>query len=183
MSGRYLVCVKCVLLNRRNAPNKTTSKKTICKGCVENSFILLFAGTLFIIKKSVQGRNQQFANDVLRIVSLQFVLFAGTLFIKKKKSMQGLNQQFFVASIHLTSGCYWLWNECWKSVWNECWECAQEVLMRQTFHGDTQLARFIIVNIGKEPHSSYCQEKTSNLAAFFFWERERGTQSIEIANG
>lgn len=149
MSGRYLVCVKCVLLNRHNAPNKTTSKKTICKWCVENSFIVLFAGTLFIIKKSVQG----------------------------------LNQQFFVASIHLTSGCYWLWNECWKSVWNECWECAQEVLMRQTFHGDTQLARFIIVNIGKEPHSSYCQEKTSNLAAFFFWERERGTQSIEIANG
>lgn len=149
MSGRYLVCVKCVLLNRRiNAPNKTTSKKTICKGCVENSFIILFAGTLFI-----------------------------------KKNMQGLNQQFFVASIHLTSGCYWLWNECWKSVWNECWECAQEVLMRQTFHGDTQLARFIIVNIGKEPHSSYCQEKTSNLAAFFFLERERGTQSIEIANG
>lgn len=131
----------------------------------------------------MQGLNQQFANDVLRIVSLQFVLFACTLFIKKK-SMQGLNQQFFVASIHLTSGCYWLWNECWKSVWNECWECAQEVLMRQTFHGDTQLARFIIVNIGKEPHSSYCQEKTSNLAAFFFfWERERGTQSIEIANG
>lgn len=148
MSGRYLVCVKCVLLNRRNAPNKTTSKKTICKGCVENSFIILFAGTLFI-----------------------------------KKNMQGLNQQFFVASIHLTSGCYWLWNECWKSVWNECWECAQEVLMRQTFHGDTQLARFIIVNIGKEPHSSYCQEKTSNLAAFFFFERERGTRSIEIANG
>lgn len=183
MSGRYLVCVKCVLLNRHNAPNKTTSKKTICKGCVENSFIILFAGTLFIKKKSVQGLNQQFANDVLRIVSLQFVLFACTLFIKKK-SMQGLNQQFFVASIHLTSGCYWLWNECWKSVWNECWECAQEVLMRQTFHGDTQLARFIIVNIGKEPHSSYCQEKTSNLAAFFFfWERERGTQSIEIANG
>lgn len=143
MSGRYLVCVKCVLLNRRNAPNKTTSKKTICKGCVENSFIVLFAGTLFI-----------------------------------KKSMQGLNQQFFVASIHLTSGCYWLWNECWKSVWNECWECAQEVLMRQTFHGDTQLARFIIVNIGKEPHSSYCQEKTSNLAAFFFWERERERNSI-----
>lgn len=140
MSGRYLVCVKCVLLNRRSAPNKTTSKKTICKGCVKNSFI---------------------------------VLFAGTLFMKKKKSVQGLNQQFFVASIHLTSGCYWLWNECWKSVWNECWECAQEVLMRQTFHGDTQLARFIIVNIGKEPHSSYCQEKTSNLAAFFFFLRER----------
>lgn len=84
MSGRYLVCVKCVLLNRRNAPNKTTSKKTICKGCVENSFIILFAGTLFIKKKSVQGLNQQFANDVLRIVSLQFVLFPGTLFIKKK---------------------------------------------------------------------------------------------------
>lgn len=81
MSGRYLVCVKCVLLNRSNAPNKTTSKKTICKGCVENSFIILFAGTLFIKKKSVQGLNQQFANDVLRIVSLQFVLFAGTLFI------------------------------------------------------------------------------------------------------
>lgn len=177
MFGRYLVCVKCVLLNRRSAPNKTTSKKTICKGCVKNSFIVLFAGTLFIKKKkSVQGLNQQFANDVLRILSLQFVLFACTLFIKKK-SMQGLNQQFFVASIHLTSGCYWLWNERWKSVWNECWECAQEVLMRQTFHGDTQLARFIIVNIGKEPHSSYCQEKTSNLAAFFFL-RERKRNSI-----
>lgn len=58
MSGRYLVCVKCVLLNRRNAPNKTTSKKTICKGCVKKSFILLFAGTLFIKKKKKCARSE-----------------------------------------------------------------------------------------------------------------------------
>lgn len=58
MSGRYLVCVKCVLLNRSNAPNKTTSKKTICKGCVENSFIILFAGTLFIKKKKKCARSE-----------------------------------------------------------------------------------------------------------------------------
>lgn len=97
MSGRYLVCVKCVLLNRRSAPNKTTSKKTICKGCVKNSFIVLFAGTLFIKKKkkSVQAcLNQQFANDVLRIVSLQFVLFACTLFIKKKKYARSESADF-----------------------------------------------------------------------------------------
>lgn len=152
-------------------------------------------------------QRRQYANDVLRIVSLFYLLvhyllkkkkcarsesavckwcvensfiticFISWYIIYKKKSMQGLNQQFFVASIHLTSGCYWLWNERWKSVWNECWEFAQEVLMRQTFHGDTQLARFIIVNIGKEPHSSYCQKKTSNLAAFFFL-RERKRNSI-----
>lgn len=177
MSGRYLVCVKCVLLNRRNAPNKTTSKKTICKGCVENSFIILFAGTLFIKKKKKCARSESAVCKWCVENSFITICFISWYIIYKKKSMQGLNQQFFVASIHLTSGCYWLWNECWKSVWNECWECAQEVLMRQTFHGDTQLARFIIVNIGKEPHSSYCQKKTSNLAAFFFL-RERKRNSI-----
>lgn len=139
MSGRYLVCV---LRSRCNAPNKTSSKKTICKWCVKNRFLTISFIWYSILKKYVQY----------------------------------LNQQFFVASIHLTSGCYWLWNECWKSVWNECWEFAQEVLMRQTFHGDTQLARFIIVNIGKEPHSSYCQERIQILLLSFFWEREELNQ-------
>lgn len=122
------------LLTRYNTPNKTTSKKSICKWCVENNFSIIITTSLIFWNL-------------------------------KKRNMQCLNQQFFFASIHLTSGCYWLWNERW--------ECAQEVLMRQTFHGDTQLPRFIIVNIGKEPHSSYCQEKTSNLTAFFLRERER----------
>lgn len=131
------------LLTRYNKPNKTTSNKSI-----------------------------EYVNDVLRIISQWFTtsLIFWNLKKKKERNMQCLNQQFFFASIHLTSGCYWLWNDRW--------ECAQEVLMRQTFHGDTQLPRFIIVNISKEPHSSYCQEKTSNLAAFFFWEREREREEL-----